>query len=124
MAFQGKCEKHILTSNTMSITIRLVGDMDVRFKDKNLDRLETDGRFTAGYSAAIVKAFRKVMQHTRASLDERDLRAWPGAHFEKLAPPREGQYSMRLNDQFRLIVELEGEAPQKVVVIVEIDDYH
>lgn len=98
--------------------------MDVRFRDEELDRLETDGRFTAGHSAGIVKAFRKVLQHIRASFDERDLRAWPGLRFEKLEGSRQGQHSMRLNDQFRLIVELEGTSPKKVVVIIEICDYH
>jgi plasmid maintenance system killer protein len=31
---------------------------------------------------------------------------------------------MRLNDQWRLIVELKGEAPNKTVLIIEIADYH
>lgn len=31
---------------------------------------------------------------------------------------------MRLNDQWRLIVKLEGSAPNKVVRIIEITDYH
>jgi plasmid maintenance system killer protein len=29
-----------------------------------------------------------------------------------------------LNDQWRLVVELHGEAPNKTVVIVSIEDYH
>src|SRR3989304_1884221 len=93
----------------------LGGDMDVRFDDDDLDRLETDSSFTAGHSAAIVKRYRRVLQHIRAALDERDLRAWPGLRFEQLERKRQGQYSMRLNDQFRLVVQLEGEAPKKVV---------
>ncbi len=98
--------------------------MDVRFNDDDLDRLETDSSFTAGRSAAVVRAFRKVMQHIRAAPDERDLRAWRGLRFEKLEGKRQRQYSMRLNDQYRLIVELEGESPKKVVVICGIEDYH
>ena len=31
---------------------------------------------------------------------------------------------MRLNDQWRLIVELKGEAPRKTVHVIEIADYH
>jgi plasmid maintenance system killer protein len=31
---------------------------------------------------------------------------------------------MRLSDQWRLIIELRGEAPTKTVFIVEIVDYH
>ncbi len=98
--------------------------MDVQFARDDLDRLETDSQFTAGFAAAIVKRYRRVVAHIRYSTDEREFRAWPGLRFEKLSGDREGQYSMRLNDQFRLIVELKGESPSKVVVICEITDYH
>lgn len=98
--------------------------MDVRFAKDDLDRLETDGHFTGGFSAAIVKRYRHLVAQIRYSRDEREFRAWPGLRFEKLEGKRAGQYSMRLNDQYRLIVELEGESPKKVVLIREITDYH
>ena len=41
--------------------------MQVRFKDTDLDRLESDARFSAGHSPAIVRAFRKTMQRIRAA---------------------------------------------------------
>jgi proteic killer suppression protein len=31
---------------------------------------------------------------------------------------------MRLNDQWRLVIELRGESPSKTVYVVEIVDYH
>ena len=31
---------------------------------------------------------------------------------------------MRLNDQWRLIIEIRGQAPMKVIHILEIVDYH
>ena len=98
--------------------------MDVAFKDQSLDRLETDASFSAGFSDAIVKAYRKRMQQIRAATDERTFYAHRSLRFEKLLGDRDGQYSMRLNDQWRLIVELRGEAPSKVVYVVEIVDYH
>jgi toxin HigB-1 len=45
-------------------------------------------------------------------------------HFEKLKGSRDHQHSMRLNDQWRLIVELDGKAPNKTVVVIGIEDYH
>ena len=45
--------------------------MDVDFEDASLRRLEADPGFTAGFDAAIVKAFRKRMQLIRAAVDER-----------------------------------------------------
>ena len=98
--------------------------MDVRFVDSDLDRLETDARFTAGKSPALVKAFRKRMQLIRAAKDERDLRAQKSWRFEKLEGARSHQYSIRLNDQFRLIVEIEGSSSDRTIVVVSIEDYH
>ena len=98
--------------------------MDVSFKDQSLDRLETDASYSAGFGNAVVKAYRKRMQQIRAATDERTFYASRALNFEKLKGPREGQYSMRLNDQWRLIVELRGEAPRKTVHVVEITDYH
>lgn len=44
-------------------------------------------------------------------------------HYEKLKGKRSHQRSMRLNDQFRLIVEIE-EANGRTVVVISIEDYH
>jgi len=98
--------------------------MEVRFDDADLDRLETDPQFTAGYSREVVRAYRKRMQQIRAFLDERDFYAAKALHFEKLKGNRDGQYSVRLNLQWRLILEIQGAHPCKVVEIVEIVDYH
>jgi proteic killer suppression protein len=98
--------------------------MDVAFKDESLDRLETETRFSAGFGDAVVKAYRKRMQQIRAATDERTFYAFRSLRFEKLHGDREGQFSMRLSDQWRLIVELHGEAPRKTIYVVEIVDYH
>jgi toxin HigB-1 len=98
--------------------------MDVTFKDQSLDRLETDANYSAGFSDAIVKAYRRTMQHIRAASDERTFYLRRSFKFEKLKGNRDGQYSMRLNDQWRLIMELRSEGRQKTVHIIEIVDYH
>jgi len=98
--------------------------MDVAFKDRSLDQLETDASFSAGFGDAVVKAYRKRMQQIRAATDERTFYALRSLRFEKLEDDRKGQFSMRLNDQWRLIVELHGEAPKKTVYVIEIVDYH
>jgi proteic killer suppression protein len=98
--------------------------MEIEFADSDYDRLETDASFTAGFSSAVVKAYRKRLQYIRSALDERDLYASKGAHFERLQGDRVGTCSMRLNDQWRLILKLEKSANGKVVVIISIADYH
>ena len=96
--------------------------MEVRFRDGRLDRLETDPKFDGGFSQAVVRAFRKRLQFIRDTPDERVFYQMRSLRFEKLKGKRKHQYSMRLNDQWRLILELDDQAPTKVVVAVE--DYH
>lgn len=98
--------------------------MEVRFSDKDLDRLETDPRFDAGYSQVIVRLFRMRMQAVRAAGDERAFYALKSLHFEKLKGNRDHQHSIRLNDQWRLILEFDGSGKEKTVVVVGIEDYH
>lgn len=98
--------------------------MRVRFEDAALDRLETDAGFNAGFQQAIVTAFRKRMQQIRGALDERTFYALKSLHFEKLKRANPGEHSMRLNDQWRLIVRFEGEGDDKTAVVVKITDYH
>ena len=98
--------------------------MDVDFEDASLKRLEADPGFTAGYDAAIVKTFRKRMQLIRAAVDERAFYALKSLHYEKLKGDRDGQSSMRLNDQWRLLLCIQQNKNGKTVVIISITDYH
>src|SRR5215212_8205731 len=98
--------------------------MEVEFDDPDLDRLEVDATFDAGVGPAVVRGYRKVMQVIRAASDERDLYRLKGLRFEKLKGRRKHQHSLRINDQWRLIVELRGEGSDKRVGVVEIADYH
>jgi toxin HigB-1 len=95
--------------------------MDIEYADENLCRLETD---SAGYSREIARGFQKAIWFIRNAVDERDLYAMRGLYFEKLKGGRAHQHSMRLNKQWRLIVELIGAAAEKRVRIVGIEDYH
>jgi proteic killer suppression protein len=98
--------------------------MDVEFADEKLQRLEAEAAFAAGLSQALVKAFRRRMQQIRAAVDERDFYALKSLRFEKLSGARRHQHSMRLNDQYRLVVELVGQSSRKTVRIIGIEDYH
>lgn len=98
--------------------------MEVRFSYEGLEKLETDPKATGGFSQAVVSIFRKRMQLIRSALDERDFYQLKSLHFEKLKGTRAHQHSMRLNDQYRLVLEFDGTAPNKVVVLISIEDYH
>lgn len=98
--------------------------MEVKFADASLQRLEVDDSFSGGFDAAIVKAFRKRIQLIRAAADERAFYAMKSLHYEKLKGDRDGQHSMRLNDQWRLILRVDQDEKGKLVVIISIIDYH
>ncbi len=106
------------------ITIGSIMAFEVVHKDGSLERLERDAKYTGGYSPPIVKAFRKRMWVIRNAADERDLRESKATRFEKLKGEREHQYSMRLNDQWRLIIEIEGKGANKILAVIGIEDYH
>jgi proteic killer suppression protein len=98
--------------------------MDLEFNDDDLKRLATDPAYNHSFGANVVTAYRKRVQAIQAAVDERDFYAMKSLRFEKLKGKREHQHSMRLNDQWRLILEFRGKAPNKVVVIISIEDYH
>lgn len=98
--------------------------LEVGFKDESLATLEKKADYSAGYPEGIVKAFRKRMQQIRAASDERDFFALRSLNFERLKGGRTHQYSMRLNDQWRLILEFQGAGKSKKAIVVAIEDYH
>jgi proteic killer suppression protein len=57
-----------------------------------------------------------------AAVSFRDLAALPGNRFEALAGDRKGQYSIRINDQWRICFEWPRGASSPSQV--EIVDYH
>ena len=54
------------------------------------------------------------------AVDLRDLRAPPGNNLEKLRGSREGQHSIRINDQWRICFVWKDDGPYDV----ELTDYH
>jgi proteic killer suppression protein len=64
-------------------------------------------------------ALRKLRMINNA-ININDLRAPPANHLEKLSGNREGQYSIRINDQWRICFEWKNSDAFNV----EITDYH
>ena len=98
--------------------------MDVRFDDKELEALESDPEHKSRLSRSLVRQFRKVMNLIRSVPHEAGLYTWKGLKFEKLSGDRDHQRSLRLNDQWRLIVEIEKGDPGNTCVVKGIEDYH
>jgi proteic killer suppression protein len=68
------------------------------------------------------RAARMKLDRLQAATSLRDLAALPGNRFESLKGDRQGQYSIRINDQWRICFEWPGKVlgPSNV----EIVDYH
>lgn len=98
--------------------------MRVRFADDRLRKVEDEGEHHAGLPAGVARRFRERMQVIRDAANERELYLWKSLHVEKLKGKRRGQSSMRLNDQYRLVFEIEHEPGGNVLVVVSIEDYH
>jgi len=96
-----------------------------RFKDKKLEALYTEEKNAHKYPN-VVDDFFEVMAIIAAALSERDLYANKGLRFEKPVGQRgkQGQRSLRLNKQWRLIVTLEEDEEGFYLQILGIEDYH
>lgn len=98
--------------------------MRVEYHDEVLRRLaEEQGYAPKGWDPAVIKSYRKKVQLISAAPNERDLYSLRGLRVEKLKGDRVGQTSMRLNDQFRLILSFKTEG-DRVAVLLEVVDYH
>ncbi|MBI5739103.1 MAG: type II toxin-antitoxin system RelE/ParE family toxin [Nitrospirae bacterium] len=88
------------------------------FRDKKTEMLFND-RDVPGFRSIERSARRKLLYLNRARHIE-DLRIPPGNRLEALKGDRKGQYSIRINDQWRLCFYWkDGDAND-----VEITDYH
>ncbi len=104
------------------IALRLVG-VEIEFDDPDLDRLEVEVAFTAGHGRDVVRGYRKALTAMRAATDERDLYTG-GLQFEKLKGSRKDDRSIRINKQWRMILEIRGTGSRKRLAVIRIEDYH
>jgi proteic killer suppression protein len=78
------------------------------------------GQVSAKLPRDIQRTARRKLLYLNDAEDLQDLLAPPGNRFEKLKGDRSGQYSIRINDQWRICFEWsDGKAKN-----VEIVDYH
>lgn len=88
------------------------------FKCKDTEILFTTGKNKRWSSLTKVVTRKLMMLHAAATLEF--LKSPPGNRLEPLSGNRAGQYSIRINDQWRICFEWTAEGPTNV----EIVDYH
>jgi proteic killer suppression protein len=89
------------------------------FKCKETAKIFEDG-FSHKFSPSIIKSaiIRLVMLNRSGKLS--DLEIPPSNHLEKLSGDRKGQYSIRINDKYRICFKWQ----ENNACDVEITDYH
>ncbi len=93
--------------------------MIVSFADKETERLYVAGKSKRLPASLFAAAVRKLDYLNRAKVLQ-DLQAPPGNRLEALRGDRKGKYSIRINDQYRIVFSFRnGDASD-----VEITDYH
>ena len=93
--------------------------MIVSFGDKTTQKI-WDGEWVKGFSTDIQETARRKLRMLNNSFDIKDLMIPPSNRLEKLKGNRKDFYSIRLNNQWRLIFRWEnGNA-----FYVELIDYH
>ena len=89
------------------------------FKDKFTEKVWNQ-TISKSFPIEIQRIGLRKLIMLNSSIDVNDLRIPPSNHLEKLKGNREGQYSIRINDQWRICFRWEnGNAFE-----VEIVDYH
>jgi proteic killer suppression protein len=93
--------------------------MITSFADSETEKIYR-GRVSRKLPPMIQKTARRKLLYLDDAEDLRDLLAPPGNRLEKLHGGRAGQYSIRINNQWRICFNWEGNQAHNV----EIVDYH
>ncbi len=94
--------------------------MNVSYRDKRTRDFAAGKRVKA--FSGIERAARLKLDRLDAAVVLKDLAVLPGNRFEALRGDRKGQYSIRINDQWRICFEWPEDTPGPSNV--EIVDYH
>jgi proteic killer suppression protein len=85
-----------------------------------MTRAAFKGEALKGFPADLLRVARCKLNYLDAATSLQDLRSPPGNRLEALSGNRKGQYSIRVNDQFRICFVWTPEGPTDV----EFVDYH
>ena len=89
------------------------------FADRETANLYCTGR-SKGFSAAVCKIGIRKLDYLNAAAALKDLKIPPGNRLEQLKGTYKGRYSIRINDQYRIIFRfIDSDAYE-----VKITDYH
>jgi len=96
------------------------------FKTKKLRALYEEEKGASHYPEGVIAAFFEAMSVIGAAADERDLYALKSLHYELLKGKRgkRGHRSIRLNDQYRLVLVMERDPQGRYCLIVSLEKHY
>ena len=98
--------------------------MKIEFRDKHLALIRTDRAAETKLPFPVIKSCREKLIAIEAAPDERTLRNWKSLRFKKLEGDRNGQRSIRINDQWRIVFTINDASVPPTLTILAIEDYH
>lgn len=98
--------------------------MLIEYGDKTLELLETARAAETKLPVSVIESYRRKLFVLRNAPDERTMRNWKSLHYEKLKGDRDGKRSIRLNEKWRVVFELDSTTDPATLRILEVVDYH
>jgi len=108
----------------MLCIVELQRVMDVIFSNTDLAAIETKDAAKTKLPVAVIKSVRRKLTVLRAATDERTLREWKSLHYKKLQGGMDGYRSIRVNDKYRIVLQIDTDANPNILTIFSIEDYH
>jgi len=98
--------------------------MEIEYEDPELEQMASNPDNYMGKWSSLIRAFLKRVNIVKQAVDSRDLREIKSNHLEKLKGKRQHQHSLRLNDQYRLIIQFKHKQGKEIISFIKIEDYH
>ena len=105
--------------NITLYVIVLQKDMIKSFSDDKTEKLYVTGK-SKKFPVAVCKIGIRKLDYLNAGKTLEDLKSPPGNRLEALRGVYQGKYSIRINDQYRMVFKIIGSDAYEV----EITDYH
>ena len=105
-------------------------DMIVTFNDDYLEKLYTEGKTgikKLRFQPQIIRGYQKAVKYLIQAKRKEDLFPFKSLHFEALHGDKEGRFSVKANDQYRVeftIAESEDEPVITICNIMELSNHY
>lgn len=96
--------------------------MRLEFRPEKLARIRTKEAHKLGLPTSVVRSAQEKLDFIASAPDERSMRNWKSLNYKELEGAKDGRKQIRLNDQFRIELYVDGDPP--VATIVAIGDPH